>query len=291
MTSIPSKTLSNGFTLPVYGYGTWEVGGRSTRDVSNDDTRDINAIKRAIDAGVTHIDTAQMYAAGHAETLVGEAIKGQQRETLTLVTKSLPSNMTADRLRSSLTESLDRLGTSYVDVYMLHRYNSDIPLDETMGAMDELIDEGLVRHPAVSNFTVDRFREAQKVSRHKIVANQVHYNVQVREAEAAGLVNFSRDEDALLIAWRPVQKGGLDLAAPIIIELAEKYDKTPTQIAINWLVSQPNVVTLALTRSPEHLAENIDACGWTMESADVERIRGEMPDQQTVSDAVPLDYE
>lgn len=94
----------------------------------------------------------------------------------------------------------------------------------------------------------------------------------------------------MLVAWRPLQKGTL-LKSSLLDELAKKYSKTPAQVAINWLISQKNVVTLSKTSNVEHLKENLGAVGWTMEASDVERIKKEFPDQKDVSDAVPLNYE
>jgi diketogulonate reductase-like aldo/keto reductase len=134
------------------------------------------------------------------------------------------------------------------------------------------------------------FDEAQKHSKHKLVCNQVHYNVQYREIEDKKILDYCQKNDVMLVAWRPVQKGALP-ESNILSELAKKYDKTPTQIAINWLISQPNVVTISKTSNIEHLKENIGSIDWELEAADVERIREEFPNQQLLSDAVPLDYE
>ena len=94
----------------------------------------------------------------------------------------------------------------------------------------------------------------------------------------------------MLVAWRPLQKGMLPHSS-VLDELAKKYGKTPAQIAINWLISQDNVVTICKTSSPEHLQENLRAVGWTMEPKDIEKVRAEFPDQKLLSDAVPLNYD
>jgi diketogulonate reductase-like aldo/keto reductase len=173
---------------------------------------------------------------------------------------------------------------------MLHRYPyPGQPIEDTMRAMDELVDEGLVKYIGVSNLSPARFAAAQAASKHKIVCNQVHYNVQYREVETRGVLDQCQKEDVMLVAWRPLQKGTLS-EAPVVAELAKKYGKTPAQIAINWLISQDNVVTLSKTSRLEHLEENLGALDWTMEKGDVERLRAEYPDQKQVSDAVPMDY-
>jgi len=286
---IPTKKLKNGFELPVYGLGLWQMGGRLGAERSND-AAEITAIEAAIEAGVTHIDAAESYGAGHAEELLGTAMKGYDRKKLIIATKVSAWNQSYDDLRRSCEASLKRLRTDYIDLYLLHRYpEAGIPIAETMRAMDELVAEGIVKNIGVCNLTPRRFAEAQKHTHNKLVCNQVHYNVQYREIEDAGVLQYCQANDVLLVAWRPVQKGSLP-ESDLLTELAGKYHKTPTQVAINWLISQSNVVTISKTSTLDHLKENLGAIGWTLKPQDIERIRREFPDQKHVSDAVPLDY-
>lgn len=286
---IPTKRLRNGFEMPVFGIGTWQMGGRHSRDPQNDDAADIAAIRAAIEAGITHIDTAEIYASGYAERIVAQAIKGYDREKLLLVSKVSSAHLRYEDVIKSARASLERLGSKYLDLYLIHAPNPKIPIRETMRAMDTLIEEGLVRHIGVSNFTVERMEEAQSYTRHRIVANQLHYNLKFREPERKGLVKYCQEQDTLLVAWRPVEKGVLSARGiGIVDEMCRKYKKTPAQIAINWVVAQPNVVTLSKMRDVQHLQENLGALGWTLNQEDVERLRHEFPDQQAVSDIVPL---
>lgn len=285
---IPTKSLANGFSMPVFGIGTWHMGGGMEHDPLNDDERDIAAIRYAIDAGITHIDTAEMYAAGHAEELVAEGMNGADRTQLFLVSKVSPEHLSYDDVLRSAEASLKRLKTSYLDLYLVHKPNPFIPIAETMRAMDRLKNEGLIRHIGVSNFTVERMKEAQFASKHPLTANQLHYNVSVREIEHRDVLSYCQEQDIMVIAWRPIMDIPQLTQASIIQELCEKYSKTPAQIVINWLISQKNVVTLTKTSSPEHLDENLGAIGWEMEVEDIERLRKEFPHQQDVSDAVPL---
>ncbi len=273
----------------MYGLGLWQMGGRWEVDRSRD-AEEIEAIQAAISAGITHIDTAESYANGHAEELLGQAIQGYDRRTLIIASKVSAKNQGYDNLRRSFENSLKRIGTDYLDLYLLHRYpEAGISIAETMKALDELVDAGAIKHIGVCNLTPRRFEEAQKHTKHKLVCNQVHYNVQYREVEQKGVLEFCQNNDVLVVAWRPVQKGTLP-DAPILRELAQKYDKTPTQIAINWLISQNNVVTISKTSNTVHLQENLGALGWNLTSEDAEQIRHEFPDQKFISDAVPLDY-
>ncbi len=287
--NIPNKTLINGFSMPVFGLGTWGMGGRKERDVDNDDQADIVAIQNAVDAGITHIDTAESYANGYTEELVGKAIKDYDRSSLFIASKVREVNLAYDDVLAAVERSLKRLETDYLDLYYIHKPSLSIPIIETMKAMDRLKEEGLIRNIAVSNFSVERFEQAQQVSANKIVANQLHLNLKYREPERKGLVTYCQENDVLLVAWRPVQKGLFAQEENSLLkEICDKYKKTPLQVAINWLISQKNIVTLSKTRTKEHLEENLGALGWEMSSEDIKLLYKEFPDQQDFSDAEPL---
>jgi diketogulonate reductase-like aldo/keto reductase len=286
--NIPTKKLQNGFELPVYGMGLARVGGNMEPDTSMDEEW-IEAIQQAIANGVTHFDTAEAYANGHSEELLGKAIKDTLREKLIIASKVSAWNKTYEGVITSCEASLKRLGTDYIDLYMLHTFPEEgKPIEKTMKAMTELVDRGLIKHIGVSNLTVNRFKAAQDATPHKIVANQLHYNVKFREVERRGILEYSQQNDVFIVAWKPVQRGELP-ESDILDELAKKYNKTWRQIAINWLTSQDHVVTICKTTSLEHLQENLGALDWTMEAEDIERIRREFPDQETVGNW-PLDY-
>lgn len=178
---IPTKKLTSGFELPVYGLGLWEMGGRWESDDSNDDT-EITALAAALDLGITHFDTAESYGNGHAEKLLGQAIKGRDRSKLIVATKVAGPNQSYDGIFRSFEASLKRLDTDYVDLYMLHRYpEAGLPIEDTMKALDELVEQGVIKNIGVCNMSINRFNEVQKHTKNKLVCNQVHYNVQYRE--------------------------------------------------------------------------------------------------------------
>lgn len=286
--SIPLKKLKNGFALPVYGLGTWQMGGRKEQDPSNDDKADILAIREAINNGVTHIDTAEIYAAGHAEELIAEATKDFDRKKLFIASKAR-RDLSYDGILHACTQSLKRLQTEYLDLYLLHTFDASFPLKDSIKALDTLVTEGKVRYIGVSNFSAEHLKEAQSYSDNPIVCNQVHYNLEYRESEETGLLEYCQKNDVMLVAYRPVEKGALlQTPASIMDSMCKKYQKTPAQIAINWLVSQDNVVTISKTRSSAHLEENLGALDWKMESADIELLRKEFPHQQTISNVEPL---
>ena len=286
---IPVKKLNTGFQMPVFGIGTWQMGGRNEHDSSNDDESDILSIRAAIDRGVTHIDTAEIYADGYSEILIGKAIDGYDRSKIFIASKVKKNNLGYENILNSCKESLRRLNTDYLDLYLLHQYNADIPLSESMRALDALVEVGLVKNIGVCNFNKEHLAEAQSYTKNKIVCNQVHYNLMFRELEESGLLKYCQDNDIFVSAWRPMGKGNLlEDIPPILKEMCDKYGKTPAQIAINWLVSQPYVITLSKTRSIDHLEENLNSFDFEMEQEDIEKLRRDYPNQQYISDAVPL---
>ncbi len=283
--SIPIKTLDGNFAIPAMGQGTWRMGGADTTDPANPDELHIAAIRRGIEAGLYHIDTAEMYAAGHSEELVGAAIRPFPRKELFLTDKVWKNHLKADDLRRALEASLARLGTDYLDLYLIHQVNPDVPLEETIRAMNRLQEEKLVGSIGVSNFTEERLKRAQACSDYPIVVNQLHYNLKVRAVEQGGLAEYCRRTNVMLVAWRPLRD--VDLNTPILLELARQYQRTPAQIALNWLLCQPGVVTIVKAVSPEHLSENLGSVGWKLSTEDLERLRVEFPGQ-TGESTVPL---
>lgn len=287
---IPVKTLKSGFSLPIYGLGTWQMGGRSEADTTND-AQDIAAIRAAIDRGITHIDTAESYGAGHSEELICRAIEGTKRNKLIITSKVSGSNQGYDDLLRSFEASLKRLGTDYLDLYLLHRYpHPGIPIDDTMRAMDRLVGEGVVKNIGVCNMTVNRLKDTQTHTNNKLVCNQLHYSLDCREIVARGVLEYCQQNEILVTAWGPLKKGALD-SAGILGEIAGKYGKTPYQVALNWLIAQSSVVTIPKTSNIEHLEENLGSLGWSLEEKDQDRLTKEFTNQRTVSDRVALDYE
>lgn len=284
---IPLKKLEHTrFGLPELGLGTWQMGGRNEADFTND-AAEVVAIKAAIEAGITHIDTAEVYGIGHAEELIGQAIKGADRKSL-FITSKIWEPQSYDNIIKACKESLKRLGTKYLDLYLLHHFSGEHPLNEAVRALDTLTKEGLVKHIGVSNFTKEHLKDAQSHTKNKIVCNQVYYNLVAREPESSGLLKYCQKNDVLLVAYRPVEKGKLLEGVPKIMEeLCVKYQKTPAQIAINWLMSQKNVVTIFKTSNAAHLKENLGATGWNLTEGDVELLRKEYPGQ-TNGDDLPL---
>ena len=276
--------LKNGFSLPVLGMGTWLFGGRETRDPANDDAGQIAALQAGIAAGFSLIDTAEYYAGGYAETLTGRAIAGYPRAGLFLTSKVWKTHLKRDDVLRAAENSLRRLGTDYLDLYLYHQVSEQVPLEETIGAMNELVERKLVRYIGVSNFAPTRLERAMRASSVPIVLNQVHYSLKFREPESSGLLDFCREHDVLVQAWRPVR--GVE-TCPLTEELCRKYELSLHQLALAWLMSQKNIGTITAMKNPAHLPENIRAAETVLAEPDVERLRQEYPDVNYVS-SVPL---
>ncbi len=270
--------------MPVLGMGTWQMGGRMERDSGNDDAGQIQALRTGLDLGFNLIDTAESYADGKAEELVGEAIRGYERSSLFLTSKVWKTHVAYDDVLRAAEKSLERLGTDYLDLYLYHQVNNEVPLEETMRAFDRLASEKLVRYIGVSNFALERFKRAQACAEHKIVVNQIHYSLSMREPEAE-LLPWLQENDVMVQAWRPL-RGVPDCA--LLDNLCAKYGKTKSQIALNWLIMQKNVVTITASNSAKHIQDNLDAAAFEMEPSDMELLTHDFPEKQFISDAVPL---
>ncbi len=286
--NIPTKKLKNGFEIPILGIGTARmIGSRDNEDISDDST-DIAAIKAGIAMGINHIDTAELYGEGHAEEIVGRAISNIERSKLFITSKVHSPHQSYKGVLNAAKESLRRMGTDYFDLYLIHQPDLKVPIRETMEAMNYLVDKGISRFIGVSNFSRKRLTEAQSYSRHKIVLNQVHYNLVIREAEKDGLVKFCQDNDIILSAWRPLQKGDFLKESTLLMDMSIKYRKSAAQIAINWLISQQNIIAITKMRKKEHLIDNLGALNWRMADEDIEKLRMDFPNQKEVSDRFPL---
>ncbi|MFH0836024.1 MAG: aldo/keto reductase [Candidatus Micrarchaeota archaeon] len=275
--AIPKTKKVTGFEIPALGLGTWQMGGRLEPDYSND-AECVSAIKYALDLGYKHIDTAEVYAAGHAEELVGKAITDYDRSKLFITSKALTGNLRYDDVLFAAKNSLKRLRTDYLDLYLVHFPNPEIPIQETIKAFDELVAEGLVKHIGLSNFTVEQFKEAQDCTENKLVANQIEYSLIARNkgkymtGMESEILPWCQDNDVIFMAWRPVAKGLLAKPNELLDEMAGKYGRTRTQIALNWLVSKKNVITMPKAVKHEHIKQNFEALDFELSAKDVKRL-------------------
>ncbi|QLH75893.1 aldo/keto reductase [Halosimplex rubrum] len=247
-----------GVDVPALGFGTARMDGHEERR---------RAVSAALDAGYRHVDTAQIYG---SEPAVGEAVRESpvDREELFVTTKLSRDNRAYDDAVASTRASLDRLDTDYVDLLLVHSPNDDVPHAETLRAMNDCRDDGLVRHVGVSNFSVEQTREAMDASEAPILTNQVEYHVRKRRDD---LLRFCVEEGVMLTAYSPLDVGGLaDDGA--LAEIGDRYGKTASQVALRWLVQQPMVSAIPMSSNPEHVRANVDVFDFELTADEMERL-------------------
>jgi len=285
--------------VSAIGIGMWQAGGKAWgSDVRDADCR--KAMERAVELGINLVDTAEAYGDGHSETVMSRAIKNVGRDNVFIATKVGGWHLRPDDVRKACAASLKRLGVREIDLYQVHWPDpwSQVPLRETMKALEALHNAGKIRHIGVSNFAVRDMREARSaLSRTDISSNQVRYNMLQREVEKEVLPYCSREGIAIL-AWSPIGKGVLsgkyhngrrpkdrvrsdeDLfkpanvraSAPLVRELrriGKIHGKTPAQVALAWLRRHRHVVPIPGGKRPAQAAENAGAAGWSLSSREL----------------------
>ena len=240
--------LPNGVEVPALGQGTWRMAETPARR-----SDELAALQAGIDLGLTLIDTAEMYADGATETLVGEAIAGR-RDDVFLVSKVRPENATARGTIAACERSLRRLGTDHLDLYLLH-WRGKVPLVETLAAFVTLTIAGKIRSWGVSNFGVDDMAELGRIAgAASIQTNQVLYNLTRRGIEW-DLLRQARARRLPIMAYSPIEQGRL-LDHPVLARIADRHDATPAQIALAWVLQQDNVLAVAKAGTVAHVQEN-----------------------------------
>jgi diketogulonate reductase-like aldo/keto reductase len=225
------------------------------------DRREIDAIRYGLAQGQSHIDTAQLYGAGHTEEIVGEAISGFDRERLFVASKVWRSHSLRHAVPKAAEDSLRKLRLSELDLLYVHAPWDAIPMAEYIGGLNDAVDAGLTRSIGVSNFTTEQLSQAIALSKHPVAAIQLHYNLLERRNVDEGMRGLCAQHGITIVAYRPVERRQLaDMAsAPLILDAAAEVGCTPAQLAIAWLIGQPNVVTIPKASSSEHIDENLAA--------------------------------
>lgn len=261
-----NREFRNSLELPIIGLGTYGFGGKK-EIITEFDTQAIDSIKFALDNGIQHIDTAESYASGHTEDLVGQAIQGYNREDIFITTKVSPWNLTYQGVLDACERSLNRLQTDYIDLYLIHHPSIEIPLEETMKALSELQQQGNIKHIGVSNFSVALMQEADSYLENGISANQFEYNVVVRNEGQftknmeSEVVPYCLKNNIAIIAYRPFARGKLCVPKyyPVFDKLVEKYKCTHGQLALAWLLNKKGFVSIPKASSQKHIMEAIEA--------------------------------
>jgi diketogulonate reductase-like aldo/keto reductase len=262
--------LPLGERIPALGLGTWFMAEDPTRR-----DRERAALELGLDLGLTLIDTAEMYAGGAAEELVGEAIAGR-REEVFLVSKVLPTNASRAGTIAACEGSLRRLGTDLIDLYLLH-WRGSIPLEETVEAFHELVEAGKIRYWGVSNFDVPDMEELFGVSDgpHGQV-DQVLYNLSRRGIEV-DLLPWCHARGIPVMAYSPIEQGRLLRENPALGSVAERHGATPAQIALAWVLRRDGVIAIPKAGTPAHVEENRAALDLRLTGEDLAELDGAFP--------------
>ena len=252
-----------GESVAVIGQGTWGMGeSRQT------EKGEIAALRLGVELGMTHIDTAEMYADGGSERVVGRAVEGR-RAGVFITTKVWPDNASYAGTLKACEQSLRRLRTDYVDLYLLH-WPSTHPVRETMRAMEELVGRGQIRFIGVSNFDVSQLKTAQAaLTRERLACNQVLYHLRDRKIER-DLLPYCERQKIAVVGYTPLARGGFHKGA--VAEIAKKYGRTPRQVALNFLTRRPSLFTIPKASQAEHVRENAAALDFTLSADDLKAI-------------------
>lgn len=274
------RTISfpSGEAVPVLGQGTWKMGEHATTREA-----EIAALRTGIDLGMTLIDTAEIYADGGAESVVGEAIAGI-RDELFLVSKVHPLNATAEGTILACEASLRRLGTDRLDLYLLH-WRESVPLDETLGAFEQLVADGKIRHFGLSCFDVADMEDMWALAGGSAaIADQVLYNLTKRGIEF-NLMPWCESRGVPIMAYSPVGQGSLAVHGALEA-VASRHGVTQAQVALAWVLRQKGILAIPKAASIEHVKDNVATLDIALEPEDLAALDEAFP---APTEAQPLE--
>lgn len=242
-----------GVKVPALGFGTWRLKGRTCRDM----------VRHALDIGYRHIDTASIY---DNEEDVGRAIaeSGVPREEIFLVTKVWRDQLGRESITRAAAESRERLGTEYIDLFLIHWPNRAVPLAETLRGMRHLMEDGRVRHIGVSNFPVALLREAVEDMAAPILADQVEYHPYLSQNR---LLAYCRRAGIMLTAYCPLAEGRA-VRDPVLQRIGAKHGRSAAQVTLRWLLEQDGVAAIPMTANPDHCRANFEIFDFELEPED-----------------------
>ena len=255
-----------GAPVPVIGQGTWRMG-----EERHQRNAEIAALQAGIERGMSLIDTAEMYAEGGAEEVVGAAIIGQ-RDKVFLVSKVYPHNASRKGIPQACDRSLRRLGTDYIDLYLLH-WRGQYPLEETVEAFERLREDGKIGGWGVSNFDLDDLEELASPA---CATNQVLYNIEERGIEF-DLLPAAQQQRLPLMAYCPIAQAGKLLRHPTLQQIAERHEATTAQVSLAWVLRQEGVIAIPKAVRPEHVQLNAEAAGLRLSDQDLAAIDQAFP--------------
>jgi diketogulonate reductase-like aldo/keto reductase len=249
-------------SVPVLGQGTWNLNG--------DRKEALAALRRGIELGMTHIDTAEMY--GDAEVVIAEAIAGK-RDGLFIVDKVLPSNASRKGTIAACERSLKRLKTDRIDCYLLH-WRGSYPLADTVAAFEELVEEGKILSWGVSNFDVPDLEELYELNG-KVACNQVLYHLNERAIEHA-VIPWCEKHQVAVVAYSPYGSGNFP-KGKALDDVAAGHGATPRQVALRFLTRNPAVLAIPKAGNPRHTEENAGAAGLKLSPRDLQALEKAFP--------------
>jgi diketogulonate reductase-like aldo/keto reductase len=264
-----------GLSIPKIGFGMWKIGGDSYPDPTLDPAS-MTALRTALEVGYSHFDTAEGYASGHSEELLGRAIRetNTKREDIFITTKISPEHLGYDQVFRSCGNSLRRMNVEYVDLYLIHwPPHAGTKLEEAFRALNKLVRDGRVKHLGVSNFNLKLLKQAQSLAETPILTDQVPYRLPDRTYVNNGVLDYCQQNDVLLTAYSPVKFRNLP-ANKTVREIAEAHSATSFQIALAWLVAQPRVITIPMSLNPQHIRENFEAADIELPEEEVKTLNG-----------------
>ena len=265
---IKSVALPSGETVPALGQGTWMMGESAARRPD-----EVRALQTGLDLGLTLIDTAEMYANGGAEEVTGEAIAGR-RDAVFLVSKVLPSHASRAAAIAACEQSLKRLGTDRLDLYLLH-WRGGTALEETIAGFAALQAAGKIRHWGVSNFDADDMEELLAAGGGAVAANQVLYNLTRRGIEY-DLLPWSAKHKVPVMAYSPIEQGRL-ASHRELLRIGQTHGATPAQIALAFVLSRPGVIAIPKSGKAAHVRDNAGAAGIELTPADLKALDAAFP--------------
>lgn len=278
-------TFAEGLTVPAIGQGTWYMGENASQR-----RNEVDALRAGIDLGLTLIDTAEMYADGAAEEVVGEAIKGQ-REKVYLVSKVYPWNAGGQKGIAACDASLRRLGTDHIDLYLLH-WRGNFGLDETVELMETLQQQGKIGRWGVSNLDYDDMQELWSVTGGTACAtDQVLYHLASRGIEY-DLLPWCQQQNMPVMAYCPLAQAGRLRSGlmnhPVVNDIARHHQASAAQILLAWVISHKGVMAIPKAATLEHVTENAGALRIALSAEEILKLDNAFPapDHRTALDVV-----
>jgi len=266
-----NETIHN-LTIPKIGFGTWSIGGGSHADLKLD-SASITALRTALEIGYTHFDTAEFYAAGHCEELVGRAIRetNTKREDVFITTKVSPEHLSYDNVLRSCENSLRRLKMDYIDLYLIHWPDTGVNYEETFRALNKLVRDDKVKHLGVSNFKLKLLKQAHSLSETPLITNQVPYSLPDKTYVNNGVLEYCQQNDILLTAYSPIKFRSTN-TNKVLGAVAKEHATTSYQIALAWLIAQSHVITIPMSFNPAHIKENFDAADIKLTESEISQL-------------------